>query len=85
LPIEAGDVFIQGGSPGHAVIVVDVAELKDGRRAFLLAQSSMPAQQMHVLKNLERPERGAWYIAGEGDTLRTPEWTFRWSDRKRWS
>jgi hypothetical protein len=85
LPIEAGDVFIQGGSPGHAVIVVDVAVLKDGRRTFLLAQSYMPAQQMHVLKNLERPERGAWYIAGEGDTLRTPEWTFRWSDRKRWS
>lgn len=83
-PIEAGDVFIQGGSPGHAVIVLDVAELKDGRRAFLLAQSYMPAQQIHVLKNMQRPDMGAWYIEGDGDRLRTPEWTFAWSDRKRW-
>lgn len=83
-PIEAGDVFIRPGHPGHAVIVVDVAVLADGRRAFLIAQSYMPAQQIHVLKNMERPERGAWYIEGEGDQLQTPEWTFAWSDRKRW-
>lgn len=83
-PIEAGDVFIQGGSPGHAVIVVDVARMSDGRRAFLLAQSYMPAQRIHVLKNLQRPDLGAWYIEGDGDHLRTPEWTFAWTDRKRW-
>lgn len=83
-PVKAGDVFIQGGSPGHAVIVVDVAELKDGRRAFLLAQSYMPAQQIHVLKNLQRPELEAWYIEGDGDRLMTPEWTFTWRDRKCW-
>ena len=80
--IEAGDVFIQGGSPGHAVIVMDVARDAKGRTAFLLAQSYMPAQDIHVLK---RPDgQGAWYIAGEGEQLVTPEWTFRWEDRKRW-
>lgn len=84
LPLAIGDVFIQGGSPGHAVIVVDAADLPDGRKAFLLAQSYMPAQQIHVLKNPMRPELGAWYILGDGEVLRTPEWTFRWSDRKRW-
>lgn len=50
--IQIGDVFIRGGSPGHAVIVLDVAEnprTKD--RVFLLAQSFMPAQEPHVLKN----------------------------------
>lgn len=84
MPIEAGDVFIQGGSPGHAVIVIDVALLNDGRRAFLLAQSYMPAQQIHVLKNLQQPDLGAWYIEGDGERLQTPEWTFDWADRKRW-
>lgn len=82
--IEPGDVFIQGGSPGHAVIVLDAARHADGRQAFLIAQSFMPAQQVHVLKNLEQPEYGAWFVTGEADQLRTPEWTFAWSDRKRW-
>lgn len=84
LPMEVGDVFIQGGSPGHAVIVVDLARTADGRNAFLLAQSYMPAQQIHVLKNLEHPELGAWFIEGADEHLLTPEWTFDWGDRKRW-
>ena len=84
LPLAIGDVFIQGGSPGHAVIVVDLAQLPDGRSAFLLAQSYMPAQQVHVLKNLARPALGPWFIEGDGDRLHTPEWTFDWKDRKRW-
>ena len=82
--IEPGDVFIQGGSPGHAVIVVDVAMTKEGRRAFLLAQSYMPAQSIHILKNLHRPASGAWFEEGVADKLYTPEWTFNWNDRKRW-
>jgi hypothetical protein len=83
-PVQAGDVFIRGGSPGHAVIVMDVAQHPDGRQAFLIAQSYMPAQQVHVLRNLHHPGLGAWFIHGEDDRLRTPEWTFSWTDRKRW-
>ncbi|MGV3638126.1 MAG: DUF4846 domain-containing protein [Flavobacteriales bacterium] len=82
--IEPGDVFIQGGSPGHAVIVVDVAMNSTGKRVFLLAQSYMPAQSIHILKNVQEPALGSWFLQGEGDRLRTPEWTFDWSDRKRW-
>jgi hypothetical protein len=38
--IEIGQVFIRGGFPGHAVIVMDVAEKAGtGERMFLLAQS----------------------------------------------
>ncbi len=73
--IEAGDVFIQGGAPGHAVIVVDVAEDARGRRAVLLAQSYMPAQDIHILRNPAKPDN-PWYII-EGDKfLSTPEWDF---------
>jgi hypothetical protein len=83
--LRPGDVFIQGGSPGHAVIVMDVAHGTDGRTAFLLAQSYMPAQEVHVLNDLAEPSLGAWFILGGGDRLRTPEWTFDWSDRRRFA
>lgn len=73
--LQPGDVFVQGGFPGHAVIVIDVAHGPAGRRAFALAQSYMPAQELHVLDNPAHPGR-PWYELGEGETLRTPEWTF---------
>ncbi len=79
--VEAGDVFIQGGSPGHAVLVVDVAQDKDGRAFMMLAQSYMPAQDIHVLKG---PVAGAWYEFRAGPVLTTPEWTFQWSDQRKW-
>ena len=50
--MQIGDIFIQGGFPGHAVIVIDMAEnTKTGEKDFLLAQSYMPAQEIHILKN----------------------------------
>ncbi|MEZ4827710.1 MAG: DUF4846 domain-containing protein [Bacteroidia bacterium] len=74
--VQAGDVFIQGGFPGHAVVVVDVAENNEtGKRIFLLAQSYMPAQEMHVLRNYEEGALNPWYSAAPG-TVYTPEWTF---------
>ena len=77
-----GDVFIQGGYPGHAVIVIDVAENKDGERAFLIAQSYMPAQQIHVLKN-PKFWNGPWYHSKSSGKLITPEWLFNHSDLMR--
>jgi hypothetical protein len=80
--IEPGDVFIHGGSPGHAVIVVDVAENAQGKRQFMIAQSYMPAQEMHILKNLKHGE-SPWYDADETGELVTPEWTFARNELKR--
>ena len=83
-PIEGGDVFILGGSPGHAVIVLDVAaDPSTGRRVFLLAQSYMPAQEIHILKNPGSAELSPWYEADASPLLITPEWTFKRTDRKR--
>ena len=80
--IRIGDVFVQGGFPGHAVIVVDMAiDRVSGRKAFLLAQSFMPAQNLHVLKNPGGD--GAWYTLSAGRELRTPEWTFEFSHLRR--
>lgn len=79
-----GDIFIKGGSPGHAVIVMDVARRADGRTYLLLAQSYMPAQQMHVLRNHITPDLGPWFEWNVGAALVTPEWTFAWGDRRCW-
>ena len=81
-PVEIGDVFIQGGSPGHAVMVVDVAADSAGQRAFLLAQSYMPAQEVHILRS-PLPDLNPWYIERPSGNLDTPEWTFSFSNRKR--
>jgi len=83
-PIEAGDVIIQGGSPGHAVIVLETARDAQGQVYCLLAQSYMPAQQIHVLRNPQELRLGSWYKVHSTGELRTPEWTFAWTDRKRW-
>lgn len=82
--VVPGDVFIQGGHPGHAVLVVDVAEdVAASRRYFLLAQSYMPAQQVHLLRNPARAD--PWYLAGAPGPLVTPEWIFPPGSLRRFS
>jgi hypothetical protein len=80
-----GDVFIRGGSPGHAVIVVDAAVNEaTGEKIFMLAQSYMPAQEIHILKNQKEPAISPWYRVNEYATLlSTPEWTFEINDLMR--
>ena len=81
--IKVGDVFIVGGSPGHAVLVIDVAKNDRGQKMFLLAQSYMPAQDMHILQNPFHAGDGPWYSAEIEDILYTPEWHFKPTDLKR--
>ncbi|ELR69610.1 hypothetical protein C900_04835 [Fulvivirga imtechensis AK7] len=82
--LEIGDVFIQGGSPGHAVIVVDVAVNENtGEKIFLLAQSYMPAQEIQILKNPNNEALSPWYSENFGEVLKTPEWTFNKSTLRR--
>ena len=73
--IQIGDIFIKGGSPGHVVMVVDICE-NNGKKAFLLAQGYMPAQQFHVLIN-EDHESDPWYYEDEITyPFVTPEYVF---------
>lgn len=75
--MQIGDVFLKGATPGHAVIVLDMAEdKKTGEKIFLTAQSYMPAQSIHILKNPEDATLSPWYSTNFGDTLKTPEWDF---------
>jgi hypothetical protein len=84
--LKIGDIFIMGGSPGHAVIVVDVAKNnKSGKKIFLLAQSYMPAQEIQILKNPVNKDQSPWYDLDFGNVLETPEWTFSKNNLKRFS
>ncbi len=74
--ITPGDVFVKGGFPGHAVIVLDVAENQNGKKVFLLAQSYMPAQDIHILKNPLHAANNPWYEVSDARQLVTPEWIF---------
>lgn len=74
--VSIGDIFIQGGFPGHAVIVVDLAINDQGERRVLLAQSFMPAQDIHILMNLQAHDGSPWFMVQPGKNLITPEWTF---------
>jgi len=61
--MKISDVFIDGGFPGHAVIVVDMAvNRRTEKKVFLLAQSYMPAQDIHVLKNLTNSTLVPWIV-----------------------
>ncbi|HYC27227.1 MAG TPA: DUF4846 domain-containing protein, partial [Chitinophagaceae bacterium] len=81
--ILPGDVLIRGGYPGHAVIVMDVAMNHKGEKVYLLAQSYMPAQDIHILKN-PAGQSTPWYKVTEDQAIITPEWVFQPGELRRW-
>ena len=83
--IDIGDVFIQGGSPGHAILVMDKAvHEQTGEVLVLLAQSYMPAQDIHILRNPTNTEFSPWYSTKNFSTgVDTPEWNFTLADLKK--
>jgi hypothetical protein len=67
------------------VLVADMAEnAATGEKHFLLVQSYMPAQEMHVLKNPKSEDGSPWYKTDFGDQLVTPEWLFPRTALRRW-
>ncbi len=82
--IEPGDVLIRRGSPGHAMLVIDVAEDGQGRRIYLLAQSYMPAQDIHIVKN-PTDDLSPWYRADSTlGVVATPEYVFKTNELRNW-
>ncbi len=83
--LTLGDVLIKGGSPGHAVIIMDVARHRQtGELIYLLAQSYMPAQDIHVLQNRNEKALSPWYRVDKSTTINTPEWTFYANQLRSW-
>lgn len=82
--MQPGDVLIKGGFPGHAVIVMDMAQNDKGRKLYLLAQSYMPAQDIHILKNPGNEALSPWYQLNDDRDIVTPEYYFTNEQLKSW-
>jgi hypothetical protein len=74
-----GDILVRSGSPGHAVLLMDVAVR--GEDTFILfAESYMPAQDFHIERG---PVDGWWRWDTENEMdLRT--WVFAAADLRAW-
>ncbi|MEO7313310.1 MAG: DUF4846 domain-containing protein [Chitinophagaceae bacterium] len=82
--MQCGDVFIRGGFPGHAVLVVDMAEnTTTHTRMYMLAQGYMPAQDMHLLNNPLRPGNPWYKLDDTAATIYTPQYWFKKWELKR--
>jgi hypothetical protein len=79
--LRPGDFFMHTGSPGHALLVLDLAKKQDGRIVALLGQGLNPAQSIHVLQ----PGRAtAWFSLRPGDPIITPHTKeFGWDGLRR--
>lgn len=85
--VRPGDVFIQTGHPGHAVMILDVLYNDvDQTVKLMLAQGFDPAQEMEILKNYEDDE-SPWFVvplnSDDNVMVRTPQWTFYVKDLRR--
>ena len=85
--MQPGDVFVYparyGQQYGHAVMVVDVAINKRGKKAFLLAEGNTPAREIHVMRNFENPFRSPWFMLDEdADNLILSVFHFKATDLK---
>ena len=75
---EPGDFYVQPGGPGHAVVILDIAAHADGRRAALIGQGFMPAEDFHVLQaGHDRVLDDVWFLLPDAEhpTLNTPSWS----------
>lgn len=83
--MQIGDVFVKGGAPGHAEIVVDMAINKTtGKKIYLLAEGYMPAQDIHILLNPSLTSYGPWHELTNDKQVVTASWIFSSSQLRRW-
>ena len=85
--MQPGDVFVYparyGQKYGHAVMVVDVAVNKHGKKAFLLAEGNTPARNIHIMRNFENPFRSPWFILDkDADNLLLSVFHYKSTDLK---
>ncbi len=74
---RAGDLLVEGGFPGHAVMLLDVAK-RDEETFVLIGESFMPAMDFHVEPG---PVEG-WWSWEEG--VRLAHWDLREAPLRRW-
>ena len=67
------------------MILVDVAKHETtDKKIYSLAQSFMPAQDMHIVINPNSSTLNPWYEANDDEKIITPGWIFSREQLKRW-
>lgn len=88
--VRPGDILIYGGSPGHAVTVMDVLRnKKTGKIRVMLSQSYMPAQEIEILTS-PNDDYAPWYDIDieKNHWVETPQWDFDFDNKscfRRWA
>lgn len=83
---RAGDILCHGGSPGHAVVLADVAENERGERIFLIAQGFQPSQSCHIIGGVTQDDC-PWYTTeqlGADTSISLSSYTFHPGELRRW-
>jgi len=76
--LDGGDFFVRPGSPGHALMILDVATDDQGRRYGLIAQGFTPAQELHIVADPGNSAKAhVWFPlpARQAEALVIPEWS----------
>lgn len=64
--MQIGDILITPGAPGHSVIIADmVSSPITGEKRFLVAESYMPAQEIHILATDPFERNSPWFSLSE--------------------
>lgn len=58
---QPGDVIVKPGSPGHAVMLVDVCQNASGKKLYLISQGYTPAVQIHIVNNTSDRSISPWF------------------------
>ena len=74
--LKIGDMLIKGGSPGHIVMICDEAVNASGEKLYLLFQGNTPAQDVHLVKNLEDTTISPWYRLKKDTLIPVSNYTF---------
>ncbi|RMA57765.1 DUF4846 domain-containing protein [Ulvibacter antarcticus] len=74
--LQVGDMLVYAGSPGHIVMLADMAINSEGEKIFILAQGNTPAQSVHLLKNLNDLKISPWYELEMNQYLEIPTYYF---------
>jgi hypothetical protein len=73
--LQPGDFFVSPGSPGHAILILDIAVAPGLPPVALLGQGFMPAQDFHVLRGVGSHVIDGWFLLpSDGESLRNPSW-----------
>jgi len=82
--LEPGDILITPGSPGHVVIIVGHAQNANGKNIYLLAESYMPAQSIHIVTNPYNSSISPWYeLKPTTDPVTTARYSFATGNFRR--